>query len=154
MCDIVAGFGMEKAERTKASGRVVYTGVMKVVRLWAPVFVWMGIIFYFSTRTRIIISPQGTINFIFFKSLHVIEYAILYILTFRATKNPITSFLIVILYGISDEIHQLFVVTREGRVRDVIIDTAGAVVAWISITTLLPKAPGKLREQVKNWLSI
>ena len=127
---------------------------MKVVRGWGPVILWMGIIFFFSSQQRIVVSPQDLINFIFFKSLHVLEYALLYILTFRATKSPIMSFLIVILYGASDEIHQLFISTREGRVRDVIIDTAGAVLAWISITKLLPIAPKKLQKRVRGWLAI
>jgi len=141
--DFITGFSVEEEEYK-----------MKIVRLWGPVILWMGIIFFFSSQQRIVVSPQETINFIFFKSLHVLEYALLYILTFRATKNPITSFLIVILYAVSDEIHQLFVVTREGRVRDVIIDTLGACFAWISITRLLPKSPKKLRAWVKIWLAI
>ncbi|MCX6791826.1 MAG: VanZ family protein [Candidatus Gottesmanbacteria bacterium] len=127
---------------------------MKIVRLWGSVFVWMGVIFFFSTRQRIVVSNQDAVNFLFFKTLHVLEYALLYILTFRATKNPITSFFIVILYASSDEIHQLFVVTREGTVRDVIIDSLGACLAWISIKKLLPKSPKKLRAWVKTWLAI
>lgn len=35
--------------------------------------------------------------------------------------------MICILYAISDEVHQLFVPGRGGQVRDVIIDSAGAI---------------------------
>jgi VanZ family protein len=137
---------------------------MKVVRLWGPVVVWMGIIFFFSTRQRIVVSDQYTVNFLFFKTLHVLEYAMLYLLTYRAMKNSylkkqrvfwvLWSFIIIVLYASSDEIHQLFVPTREGAVRDVIIDTVGAAFAWVSITKLVPKAPGRLQKWVNCWLSI
>jgi VanZ family protein len=137
---------------------------MKVVRWWGPVVLWMGIIFFFSTRARIVVSAADIVNFLFFKTLHVLEYAMLYMLTYRAMKNSYPkkaiifwvfwSFIIVLLYAGSDEIHQLFVATREGRVRDVIIDTLGATVAWISITRLLPKSPKKLRMWVRQWLAI
>ena len=38
---------------------------------------------------------------------------------------------ICILYAISDEVHQLFIEGRAGQVRDVLIDTSGAVLAII-----------------------
>jgi VanZ family protein len=122
--------------------------------MWGPVVVWMVLIFILSGRRSVSVSPDYWLNFLFFKMFHILEYAVLYILTYRVTKNPITSFIIVILYAGSDEVHQLFVPTREGRVRDVIIDTLGAVLSWISITKLLPKSPKKLRQQVRHWLAI
>lgn len=127
---------------------------MKLLRAWGPVILWMAVIFLGSTRQRIVVSPEYSINFLFFKTLHVLEYGFLYLLTFRATKNKVTSFIIVILYAITDEIHQLFVPTREGTVRDVIIDGLGAGVAWITITKLLPRMPNKLRRWAKNWLEL
>ncbi len=106
------------------------------VRYWFPLFIWMAVIFYFSSRPRVPVTDSYTISFIFFKSLHIIEYAFLYLLLFRAfnykkqkTKPFMQSFtiplLIGILYAASDEIHQTFVPTREGRPRDVMIDTLG-----------------------------
>src|SRR5690242_19729458 len=124
---------------------------MKIIRFWGPVIVWMAVIFFFSSRSRIVVSQEPTLNFLFFKTLHVIEYSFLYFLLYRAMKNSYTkkpqkywviwSFVILILYATSDEIHQLFVPTREGALRDVIIDTAGACLSWILLTRLLPKAP-------------
>ncbi len=127
---------------------------MKLLRAWGPVVVWMILIFVLSGRQSISVATDYWLNFLFFKSLHVLEYAILYVLTFRATHNFALSFMIVVLYGASDEFHQTFIPTREGRVRDVIIDTLGAIIAWIFITTLLPKSPKKLRAWVRSWLSI
>lgn len=137
---------------------------MKVLRVWGPVILWMSLIFLGSTRQRIVVSPAETINFLFFKTLHVLEYGVLYVLTFRAVKisfprQParlwvIWSFIIVLLFATSDELHQLFVATREGRVRDVIIDGLGAGLAWITIAKLLPKMPVKLRKSAHQWLGI
>ena len=139
----------------------MYTYCMKFFRYWLPVAVWMIIIFLFSTRQRIQISDQGAINFLFFKTLHVIEYAILYVLYFRAIrfslrrKNDVVlyaiAFILTIFYAISDEIHQTMVPSREGRLRDVIIDAIGAFLAWISINQLFPKIPRKLQHWAKRW---
>ena len=128
---------------------------MKVLRLWGPVVLWMAVIFFFSTRQRVVVSPDTTLNFLFFKTLHVLEYSFLYVLLFRAFKNTrtndkpflwyLSAFLLTVLYAESDEIHQLFVPTREGAFRDVIIDAGGALIAWITIKQLLPKLPLKLR---------
>ena len=49
---------------------------MKRFLSWAPAVAWMGIIFLFSSRQRIVVAPQETINFLIFKTLHVIEYFI------------------------------------------------------------------------------
>ena len=38
------------------------------------------------------------------------------------------SFLVCVLYAISDEVHQLFVPGRGAQVKDVFIDSAGAIV--------------------------
>lgn len=137
---------------------------MKTLRLWLPAVVWMVVIFVFSGRQSVSISKDYWLNFFFFKTLHVIEYAILFIFYIRGLSDSWSNekvvnkyaiaFLLTILYAVTDEIHQLFVVTREGKVRDVIIDTLGACLAWISITRLLPKSPKKLRLWVKNWLAI
>src|SRR5258706_6441264 len=137
---------------------------MKILKWWGPVFIWMAVIFCVSTRQRVVVSQEELVNFLFFKSLHVLEYAFLYFLTYRGMKNTypktspsvwaIWSFVVVIGYAASDEIHQLFVPTREGRLRDVIIDSAGASLSWITITQLLPKMPKKLQRLAKNLLSI
>lgn len=56
------------------------------------------------------------------------------------------ALLICVLYVISDEVHQLFVPGRGGEVKDVIIDSAGAIVG-IGLY-LLTSSVGKLRKKV------
>jgi hypothetical protein len=111
----------------------------------------MTIIFLLSSRQRVEVSPDQLVNFVFFKTLHVMEYAMLFLLYVRALKNFVAAFLLTILYAISDEVHQTFVPTREGKVRDVIIDAIGASLAWYSLKQLLPKAPKKLLRWAKHW---
>jgi VanZ family protein len=121
----------------------------------------MAIIFFFSSRQKVEVSPDNTINFIFFKTLHVLEYACLYVLNFRAVKYSrpkekpvlwfIMAFCLTALYAESDEIHQTFTPTRDGRFRDVIIDAAGAGISWITIHLLLQKMPKKLKGLLHAW---
>jgi len=116
----------------------------KIIYFWFPPILWMVIIFFLSSRTKISLSPEYLINFLIFKTLHMIEYAILYLLFFRAflshSKNGLplsTSLLVPILFSVifaaSDELHQTFVYSRQGTVRDVIIDTVGIILMFIFV---------------------
>jgi VanZ family protein len=102
----------------------------------------MTIIFLLSSRQRISISEQYWANFFIFKSLHVIEYAILAALNTVAiaTNTKVVSLNRAVLYGaffallyaISDEYHQTLVPTRSGQARDVLIDSIGIFsVYWL-----------------------
>jgi len=91
------------------------------------VLVWIGIIFWFSSHPKITTVNSYAVDFFFKKSAHFIEYGILSILIYRATKNLKLSIILSILYAASDEFHQSFVPGREPRVRDVIIDAVGSV---------------------------
>ncbi|OLO38071.1 VanZ family protein [Alkalihalophilus pseudofirmus] len=78
----------------------------------------------------------GTFNHLVRKNAHFFAYMILGMLTLNALRRSGVvgyrsmgwTLFICILYAISDEVHQLFVPGRSGEVRDVLIDTAGAIV--------------------------
>lgn len=98
-------------------------------------------------------------DFVVKKTAHVAEYGVFFILLYRAilnyTKTSKTraawiSFVIAVLYGISDEMHQGFVAGRESRARDVFFDGFGAALAWILLWKWLPKAPKRLVSLAKN----
>ena len=137
---------------------------MKRIYAWAPVGIWMTIIFALSSRSRIQISEEETFNFLLFKTLHMLEYAFLHMLIYRAIRyeNPkkksiqwaYIAYCVSVLYAASDEIHQTLVPTREGHPRDVIIDSIGIVLSWISITKLYPILPKKLRQLASRWLLV
>ena len=69
------------------------------------------------------------------------EYAILLLLMVPAVKacsnSKSTGYIYAIslvltfIYACTDEVHQLFIDGRAGRCTDVIIDMAGAVIAWL-----------------------
>lgn len=68
------------------------------------------------------------------KSAHFLGYMMLGILVMslllqydNLQQKALKSFIICVLYAISDEIHQLFVPGRAGQVKDVMIDSSGAI---------------------------
>ena len=73
------------------------------------------------------------------KGAHMTEYAILAILIYvwlgrwqlSRRRMACTAAVLTMLYACSDEFHQLFVAGRAGRVSDVLVDSAGAVVGLV-----------------------
>ena len=83
------------------------------------------------------------------KCAHVTEYAVLALLVWWALRRPVRgdprpwrwahagyALLCTTLYAASDEIHQLFVPSREGRFEDVVIDAAGAALGLFVLWSL------------------
>lgn len=103
---------------------------IKRFKLWLPVIIWGGIIFWFSNQA---INSQTAefswLDFVVKKTAHVSEYAIFFWLTFRANKSLKYSLLICLLFALSDEWHQTFVPGREGALRDVGFDTIGILLS-------------------------
>jgi len=98
-------------------------------------------------------------DFFFKKTIHLIEYGLLFVLLYRALKETLRrdllrlagiAFLIAVLYAASDEYHQTFILGRTGTLRDIIIDSSGAGLAWLGIWKWLPKAPKKLKHWAKK----
>lgn len=120
----------------------------KILKYWLPPLVWMSIIFYFSSFPKVSVTGNTFYAFVIFKALHIIEYAVLYVLLFRAFYSIsekklalkyqfLLAFLVGVLYAISDEVHQTFIPTREGKLRDALIDTGGIVLMYIYIRSNL-----------------
>lgn len=136
------------------------TKTIRLLHKWVPLLGWMACIYIFSSRRSVEVSPDGLINFLVFKSLHVIEYSVLFILTYRvvnggaSAKRYWISFLLVLVYAVTDEIHQTFVPSREGRFRDVIIDGIGALLGWISLHLILRTLPSKPKSLLARLLYI
>ena len=102
---------------------------------WLPVFIVMAIIFMLSSRQSINVSPTKAVNFSIFKTLHILEFAFLYFVLFRAFrkslkkqnqgKSYIYALIASLVYAVSDEIHQSFTPTREPSIRDITFDAIG-----------------------------
>lgn len=70
------------------------------------------------------------------KGAHMTEYAVLFLLCRRSLRQSgaahagRAAFALCIAYAATDEFHQRFVPGREGCPADVLIDAAGAILAW------------------------
>ena len=106
----------------------------KILYYWLPVYAYAGLIFYFSSLPTI--PPQITQIIPETLILHVIEYAILGILLFRAlinSKNTVLKNNVILLtiitatfYGLTNEIYQHFVPSRVFSLLDVFADSIGS----------------------------
>lgn len=113
----------------------------RLIKYWFPVFLWSGIIFYFSSIPHLS-SGLGIWDLFLRKGAHLIEYGILTFLLIRAFRNTSNlslsdlyawSLRLSIFYAFTDELHQGFVPGRENSVYDLFIDSLGAVfVIWLS----------------------
>ena len=110
---------------------------MKFIKLWLPVVVWCYVIYFFSGIPGLA-TPFGVWDIVLRKCAHITEYFVLTFLLIRAFRKSfrISSGLMILcvsvvsfLYACSDEYHQTFVAHRSGTFRDVIIDSAGILIA-------------------------
>ena len=92
----------------------------------------MGVIFFLSAQPNLR-TELGTIDLVGRKFVHAFEFGLLWFLWLRALgwrgHAPWTAAAIAIGYAISDEFHQTFVDGRQGSPRDVLIDSAGVLIA-------------------------
>ncbi len=99
----------------------------------------MVFIFVASSRSHVQASETPLYNFIILKTLHASGYALLtltnaYALSQSGMKNRswLIAALLALAYSISDELHQQFIPTRSGSVRDIGIDLIGIIsVYWL-----------------------
>ncbi|EEF58351.1 VanZ family protein [Pedosphaera parvula Ellin514] len=86
---------------------------------------------------------------VFRKCAHLTEYAILAFLVWRATRKLVwrdkrpwqwseagVALWVAALYASTDEFHQTFVPSREGCLRDVLIDSSGALIGLLALYAL------------------
>ncbi len=114
--------------------------MVKLFKLWLPVIIWAGVIFCFSSIPYLKTGLEY--DFFLRKIAHITEYFILTFLLYRAFKGsfnisvfglfmyPVAFSL---LYAISDEIHQYFILGRCCSAKDVLIDSIGIIGFYIFI---------------------
>ena len=116
--------------------------IERIVYYWLPPIIWMGGIYYMSSQKSITITQNVVTDFVTFKTLHIIEYAFLFFLLYRAFQSikylqevviGISVFFVTIGYSITDELHQLSIPTRQGRLRDICIDIIGMLIMYAII---------------------
>ncbi len=145
---------------------------VRYLTYWIPVLLWMIFIFWMSTETfsaqntasvvepiiRFLIPsilPEmiDMIHWALRKLGHLSEYFVLGFLLFRAFRGDsrdlriprwtFSSFLVLVLYAASDELHQSFVSARTASPYDVAIDTLGGLIGLaLSALQLLGRSKG------------
>ncbi|MEW6136602.1 MAG: VanZ family protein [Thermodesulfobacteriota bacterium] len=105
---------------------------MGTLRLWLPVVLYCGMIFYMSSMETLPDLPAKFTD----KIAHFVVYSGLGWLVARATsrglglsplRTIISASLVCLAYGISDELHQSFVPGRAVEVGDVLADFIGGL---------------------------
>jgi len=112
----------------------------RLVLLWGPVVLYAAAIFWASAQPDISL-PSGVED----KPAHSFGYTLLAVLIVRALAGglprriglatALLGIMLTILYGLSDEFHQMFVPGREADWHDLVADAvggcAGAALCWL-----------------------
>ena len=133
--------------------------ILRIVLL-ILILCWMYVVFGFSNAdgeesaglsakiARLFVKNEMYVKFaegIIRKLAHLTEYAIggiliySFVLTYklRSKLQFIFSWLFVIAYAITDEVHQLFIPGRTGRIVDVYIDALGALIGICGVLFIM-----------------
>jgi len=129
---------------------------IRIIVSWIPVIFVMGLIFWFSSQYSVE-SAQTSFGLLQFieklfnitfdhallrKLAHAFEYFVLSITVFFAMHitfgkiKPVSTLVLTTLYGLTDEIHQIFVPGRACMAFDVFVDMCGATAGVIVCAVL------------------
>lgn len=97
---------------------------------WLAVVVWMALIFYVSNQPKDEIPSFGWLDLLIKKVAHFTAYAILAWLCYAASGHFSWALLITVVYAMTDEYHQTFILNRHGTPLDVVIDALGG---WLAL---------------------
>ena len=125
------------------SDKAAQGATVQVFWYWVPVALYAGTIFYLSSQSHPEEQlPSFLLKDVSDKVLHAVAYCILSLLCYRAFRwaaGPAVARQAVVLaivtasvYGITDEMHQLFVPFRESSWQDWLADTIGATIGVTS----------------------
>lgn len=109
---------------------------------YIPLGMWLGLIYWLSSQPRLVEIEDVVGEVLFFKGAHFVTYAVLVWLWWRALAparrvtrwTMAAAFIMTVLYGLSDEVHQLYVPGRYGRLSDVMIDASGALMMVVLLS--------------------
>jgi hypothetical protein len=94
--------------------------MMRVARYWVPVAAYMGLIFYLSAQSHPEEQLPSFLAELWYRAFRWGAAG------FSARQAMLFAVVAASLYGLSDEVHQLFVPFRESSWQDWAADTAGA----------------------------
>ena len=102
------------------------------VSAWLPVVAWALVIFALSSIPSLGTGLGGW-DLALRKIAHVLEYAILGALLYRAAAHEAWSVALGAIYAASDEFHQAFVPGRAGSITDWVIDLGGVIIGVVAM---------------------
>jgi len=152
--------------RQAAEAPLPAVGLGALCAAWAPVALWMGVIFWLSgdqfsdahtaawlTNLPLVGAlglPPAVIevgNVIVRKCAHFVEYAILSMLAYRATGSTwpgltarralLAAVALAVVVAATDELHQTTTLYRTGTPKDVVLDSIGAFAGALTGASLL-----------------
>lgn len=139
------------------------------MRRWLPVAGWVAVIFLTSSTVVTTQQLAGAVSSVSstpateFESLwrsiwwipvkgwHVTEFALLFSLVYLATRRKPLAAAFSLGYAFFDELHQVFVASRGGRLSDVLIDTLGVALAWCIFAHI--EIPKEGRASLWKWVA-
>jgi VanZ family protein len=118
-----------------------------LVRLWLPLIVWAGVIFWLSATPNLRIASADNVDFVVRKAGHMGAFGVLAVLLWRVLapaslrlRGPALwglAWVLAVAYAASDEFHQSFTAGRHPAVTDVAIDAAGALFFLVGLAVWL-----------------
>gem|GEM_PF-1397817 len=136
--DVVAGVGiwvtMEVMDRNGSF-------ILGFMERWAPLIVWMALIFLLSHQPKGAIPSYGPWDLLVKKGAHLAAYGLLALLARRAGFKPWAALFVAVAYAAGDELHQIPITGRNGRVADVLIDGVGAATALALLPWIEARVP-------------
>jgi len=107
--------------------------ILKTVLLWLPAVLYLGLIYYLSSKSMIRFPPMAP-DYV----LHALEYLVLFILIVRAFNSGLrrkvtasalfSGIVFSLIYAVLDEVHQLYVPGRRASPLDFFSDAVGVVI--------------------------
>jgi hypothetical protein len=118
------------------SGTMAPMTCRTILLRWLPALLMMVAIFLFSSLPTEKIPYYGVLDIIVKKGGHALGYGLLGLSYYYALPNRLSRFyrgvlalIMAVLFSLSDEFHQSFVEGRTSSLRDVAIDSLGAMIA-------------------------
>jgi len=118
---------------------------MAFLKKWLPALIIMGFIFYLSALPGTAVDSMGLGKESYHINGHFLMFFLLCLSFFRATGSSFSSVVLSILYGVSDEFHQVFTPGRSAGPFDVLVDSLGALLAGLFLWKLYPNLYSKLK---------
>jgi VanZ family protein len=127
--------------------------VTKLIWAWGPPVAWAAFIFVMSSIPGTALPEMPAVNFD--KVIHAGVYGVLSALIWRALRNrPITlgratvlAVTFATLFGVTDELHQLFTPNRSADWRDGIADLVGALAGALACVAIATRKRRARRER-------